>query len=290
MRISILFSFLAVSACGGSGSSGPEPTGENVITPAGVTLVLANGAVTIEAPAGAVTQNVSVEASVRASGGPVDPTVVRGAEYVIATTPTVTFAKPVRITVAYDPANAPIGVHEKELGVAVIDGTEWKNVGPATIDETANKVTASITKPGIFTVQRAPQTSSCASAEHRQFDFWLGEWDVTGIHSSVTRDNSGCTIFELYRAPNTGRSISFYDPETAKWYQTYVSPAGQPLKMSGGIENGRMVMYVRVANGTVTQRWTWERLDDNRVTQRAEITPDNGTTWNQGFFGTYIRR
>lgn len=290
MRHAIVLSFFTVIGCGDNGT-GPGPSGTNVITPAGVTLVLAGGAVTLEAPAGAVSQNVSIEASVRQSGGPSDPTLVRGAEYVLTATPAVTFSKPVRLTLNYDPASGPIGVKERELGIAIVNGSEWTSITGGTVDEAANKVTTPVSQLGVFAVHRVPQTVVCNTAESRQFDFWLGEWTVTGVHSSITRDESGCTIFELYRAPMTGRSISFYDPETAMWYQTYVSAGGaQPLKMSGRVEDGRMIMYVRTPNGNLSSRWTWERIDANTVIQKSEATADNGVTFSPVFTGTYTRR
>jgi hypothetical protein len=74
------------------------------------------------------------------------------------------------------------------------------------------------------------------------------------------------------------------------WYQTYVSPGGQPIRIAGGIENGRMVMYSRFPDGTLATRWTWDRLDANTVRQQADKTSDNGTTWVNMFSGIYTKR
>lgn len=94
---------------------------------------------------------------------------------------------------------------------------------------------------------------------------------MTGIHSSITVDPSGCTIAELYRASNTGRSISFYNPDTRMVSDIRVL-GGPPIRMAGAT------------------RWTWERLDANTVTQKADQTSDNGKTWINMFSGTYTRR
>ena len=53
------------------------------------------------------------------------------------------------------------------------------------------------------TAQSAPAEPPCGSAEHRQFDFWVGEWDVfaTGTSKQVATSrieklHGGCTIRE----------------------------------------------------------------------------------------------
>ena len=288
---SLVFTVVALfaGACG-SDTSGPGPSDGPAITPAGGKLVLANGALTIEAPPGAVTKDVEVTAVATAAGGPQDPALVRGAIYSVTASPAVTFAKAVKVTLTYDPSNGPAGVKETQYGVAVATADAWQDIPGAIVDEAANTVTASVTSLGTFAARRAAPTSGCEGPEFRAFDFWLGEWDVNGVHSTITRDASGCTIFELYRAPMTGKSITFLDPATGLWHQTYVTPTGPPLRMSGRFENGRLVMFVRIPNGNLSSRWTWERVDANTVTQKAEATPDNGTTWNLAFLGTYIRR
>ena len=59
---------------------------------------------------------------------------------------------------------------------------------------------------------------ACAAPEHRQFDFWVGYWDVyptaqpeTKVANSlIERLYGGCTIGENWRSANsTGGSASF---------------------------------------------------------------------------------
>jgi hypothetical protein len=264
---------------------------DNVITPAGGKIVLANGAVTLEAPAGAVTQNVAVTVTVAATGGPGDPAIVRGAVYTLSSTPAVTFQQPVKLTLAYDPTKGPGGVQESQFGIAASNGIEWKTVPNTSVDATANTSIASITTLGMFTTRRVEPTTPCVGDKYRQFDFWLGDWDVGGtIHSSITAEPGGCAIYELYRVAIPGKSISVYDPVTDMWYQTYLGGGVSVLPMSGGIENGKMVMYVLDPAGARSQRWTWTPVDANTVTQKAETPAGNEVTWTQVFFGTYRRR
>jgi hypothetical protein len=51
----------------------------------------------------------------------------------------------------------------------------------------------------------SPAPPSCSTPEHRQFDFWVGEWDVAmpdGKHAGVntiTREHGGCLVREQWR-------------------------------------------------------------------------------------------
>lgn len=282
---------LAMIACA-NGSTGPEeePAGGDVLTPAGGTLSLRDGAITIVAPAGAVSSNVSVrvEASTDGAG---DPSVVRGTAFTLSTRPATSFAQPVRVSFRYAPADGPAGVPEMHYVLAARASTGFSPVAGATVDTLANSVSANVSALGTFAVRRVPPPGGCTAPEHRQFDFWLGEWRVNTIDSDITGEAGGCALFELYKAPTPGRSISVYDERTAKWYQTYDPGVAAPFVMSGGLEaDGRMVMFVVDAAGRRTQRWTWQRNADGSVTQTSEGSSDNGTTWQPAFSGTYRRR
>ncbi|MBY0563545.1 MAG: hypothetical protein K2P58_05085 [Hyphomonadaceae bacterium] len=76
--------------------------------------------------------------------------------------------------------------------------------------------------------------AGCTASEHRQFDFWLGEWDVspssaasgaTIAESSVTLADQGCVIIEHWRpfGGAHGHSLNMYDPATQAWHQTWMA-------------------------------------------------------------------
>jgi len=62
----------------------------------------------------------------------------------------------------------------------------------------------------------AAQPPSCSAREYRQFDFWIGEWDVLAPdgtragHNRVERIEGGCGLQENWtgQGGGTGRSIS----------------------------------------------------------------------------------
>ncbi len=133
----------------------------------------------------------------------------------------------------------------------------------------------------------------CNSSEHRAFDFWLGEWQVTtpsrpswSATSSITLGNNGCSIHEHYVSQGgyTGNSINFYDATKKQWHQSWIDNQGGPLYLDGGYSDGRM----RLADAS--SRITWTLLEDGRVRQLWESTADEGKTWTVAFDGYYSRR
>ncbi len=138
----------------------------------------------------------------------------------------------------------------------------------------------------------------CAAPEYRQFDFWIGEWNVaspqypgTTSLSRITRINDGCTIREEYTTPvaYAGTSLNFYDGRRKLWQQTWIDNQGGVLNLEGGLEGGAMVLSMP-AGAAATQRITWTPLDDGRVRQHWEATADGGKTWSTVFDGYYARR
>ena len=92
--------------------------------------------------------------------------------------------------------------------------------------------------------QDAPPKYDCEEhAEHRQFDFWLGEWEVhiadgrKAGENSVSSANRGCLINESWTNVQgiTGSSINHYHPGTGKWRQLWVD-SFSVIDISGGLD------------------------------------------------------
>jgi len=138
----------------------------------------------------------------------------------------------------------------------------------------------------------------CNTPEFRQFDFWVGDWDVESpaspgsiSRSHITRINDGCTIREEYATPAgyAGTSLNFYDAARKVWHQTWIDNQGGALYLEGGLADKAMVLPT-VTDAALIQRITWTPLDDGRVRQHWESTSDGGKTWTTAFDGYYTRR
>ncbi len=147
----------------------------------------------------------------------------------------------------------------------------------------------------------------CSGPEYRQFDFWLGEWDVFNPAGQkigtnrISAMNDGCVLFEDWRDARggTGNSFNFYETKTKRWHQFWVNSngnaaplsataAGTPMPMSGGLVDGAMRLQsppgVKPLN-----RWTWSKLEGGKVRQHAEQSNDDGATWTTVFDGIYVK-
>jgi hypothetical protein len=138
----------------------------------------------------------------------------------------------------------------------------------------------------------------CNTPEYRQFDFWVGDWNVESAaapgsvsHNRITLINEGCTLREEYDTPQgyVGTSLNFYDSRRKAWHQTWIDNQGGGLVLEGGLQGSDMVLQ-SVADGLQIQRITWTPLPDGRVRQHWQSTDDGGKSWTTAFDGFYSRR
>lgn len=138
----------------------------------------------------------------------------------------------------------------------------------------------------------------CNTPEYRQFDFWVGDWNVESAaapgsvsHNRITLINDGCTLREEYDTPQgyAGTSLNFYDGRRKVWHQTWIDNQGGGLVLEGGLQGSDMVLQSAESDGQV-QRITWTPLPDGRVRQHWQSTADGGRTWTTAFDGIYSRR
>ena len=146
-----------------------------------------------------------------------------------------------------------------------------------------------------------PAPPSCDASEHRQFDFWVGEWDVYVqgkkiAHSSIQNILNGCVIFENWQPLNggPGKSFNYFDPLVQKWRQLWVSTQpGGAINFVGERKGNTMYMECETLgpNGVRTLgHMTWTDLGPGKVRQLWEQSTDGGKTWTVAFDGEYRRQ
>ncbi|MET1257277.1 hypothetical protein [Aliikangiella maris] len=85
-------------------------------------------------------------------------------------------------------------------------------------------------------------TAACSSGEYRQFDFWIGEWEVSNAKGEPVGNNhifpilNGCALSENWQSVKGGKGVSytFYDQNQKQWHQTWVDANGGALYLNGG--------------------------------------------------------
>jgi hypothetical protein len=140
----------------------------------------------------------------------------------------------------------------------------------------------------------------CDGPEYRQFDFWVGDWNVTTAAGRagtnlVTLEESGCLVHEHWRGARggTGQSFNFFDRADHRWHQVWVSSTGSVLRLTGKSQDDRLVFTGERAGpeGTaVRDRLTFFRNADGTVRQLWETSSDDGQSWQTVFDGRYAKR
>lgn len=140
----------------------------------------------------------------------------------------------------------------------------------------------------------------CSTAEYRQFDFWVGSWNVFGPQgrqvgtNTIERTLGDCVLHEQWvsAAGTRGFSYNIYDRTTGRWHQTWVDGAGNLLLIEGGLEEGKMVLTgttMGPQGGEILNRITWTPVAADSVRQFWETSTDQGKTWSVAFDGMYVR-
>ena len=137
---------------------------------------------------------------------------------------------------------------------------------------------------------------------YRQFDFWVGEWDVSipsgrkAGTNTIQKIAGGCALLENWSSlsgVSTGESLNYYDPAKKKWVQIWADSSGEIIPTEGELKDGAMRLEGELIGRDGKKslyRGTWTPLDDGRVHQFLEESKDGGKTWNTWFDGYYKRR
>lgn len=147
------------------------------------------------------------------------------------------------------------------------------------------------------------------SPQARQFDFWIGDWDVTPFQMApgpnlplmgtnrIEPQLEQCMLVEHWTGGGPGggqgKSINFWDTNRNKWRQIWVADGGTSLDYEGEFRDGAMRFegWTLAPNGTrVLQKLTFFHIHRDTVRQLFETSTDSGRTWQPGFDGRYVRR
>ena len=157
--------------------------------------------------------------------------------------------------------------------------------------------------PATSATPSTPPLKPCDSQEYRQFDFWLGQWDVflpdgkTAGASVIQSFADGCALLENWSGTGgfTGKSINIYDITDKQWHQSWVDNSGSRLNLDGKFADGKMLLWTDAPNPSkagaiLRQQITWTKNADGSVRQLWQTSEDAGKTWVIVFDGKYVRR
>ena len=139
------------------------------------------------------------------------------------------------------------------------------------------------------------QNSPAQFAQYHEFDFWIGSWNVykygtdtlVGLseikpilnHSTIEENYQG------YQNPYRGTSNNIYNRNKKRWEQYWVDNTGLVLHITGGLEDGKMILSN--CDNKNCNKIIWTPNDDKTVRQEWLISNDDGLTWTKIFDGHY---
>jgi len=136
----------------------------------------------------------------------------------------------------------------------------------------------------------------CGSAEYRQFDFWVGRWDVypkkkpeTKVAQSlIERLYSGCAIRENWMPlkGGDGGSLNSFQAEDRLWHQVWTDSSGAWVQFKGKWNGKALVVegvWPQPGHPKQWTRMTYTPLGDGSVEQAGESSDDEGKTWQSSF-------
>ena len=148
---------------------------------------------------------------------------------------------------------------------------------------------------------QAEAAGCAASAETRQFDYWLGDWNVGGpgassnSKSTVALTLDKCVFVETWDGGrgHAGQNVFGYSPDDHTWYGMFADNHGRVhIFTQGTVSDGTAEFRgpSRGQNGeAVLNRVKIVRVAVDKVEQTWEKSSDNGGTWNVVFRGEYSR-
>jgi tetratricopeptide (TPR) repeat protein len=146
----------------------------------------------------------------------------------------------------------------------------------------------------------------CAhTPENRQFDFWLGEWNVVTTQGQTPAGESkielilgDCVIQENWTSAGnigySGKSYNVYNTALKRWEQYWVDNAAGNIFFYGGLKAGAMDYWtdeIPQRDGKKLKRHLqFMRINPDIVRQFSRGSNDGGKTWFVEYDFTYSRK
>jgi hypothetical protein len=142
-------------------------------------------------------------------------------------------------------------------------------------------------------------TAPCAQpgSPWRQFDFWVGSWDVYDRSgnlvgkSRIERILGDCVVLENWKGTSEGKSWNTWNAARKRWEQSWVDSSASPVFFTGQLENGVMVYHSdqpQPDGKPYERRLTFTPLPGKRVRQFSQGTADAGKTWTTEYDLIYV--
>ena len=136
-----------------------------------------------------------------------------------------------------------------------------------------------------------------SSPEYRQFDFWIGEWNVFDTKTGNPAGKSKielllreCVLMENWQPISgiPGKSFNMYNASEKKWRQTYVDASGTLLEFYDGEYRGNKMQFkMKSGPDSTLHKLTFFKINDKEIRQLGELLKGKGSDWQVEYDLTY---
>ncbi len=144
---------------------------------------------------------------------------------------------------------------------------------------------------------QAQTTCNCCTESHKEFDFWVGDWNVYDKSGKKVGENkiekleNECIVSENWKGTTgSGRSYNYYNSADSTWNQVWISSSGNNLVLKGKAGKNKMILkseLIENAKGTYYNQITWTKNEDDSVTQVWEVLNEKEQPISTSFEGVY---
>jgi len=151
----------------------------------------------------------------------------------------------------------------------------------------------------VMGLQAQNKPCACCKPAFRQFDFWIGEWEVKDTSgqllgtSSIVLAKGDCLIQEHWQGQSgvSGHSMNYYSSADSNWHQLWVGGDGTILDLSGGLEKGAMVLrssaFKAKRGKMLRHQIQWIPQSDGTILQHWQLIDEQGQALQTLFYGVY---
>jgi tetratricopeptide (TPR) repeat protein len=151
--------------------------------------------------------------------------------------------------------------------------------------------------------QAQHNANPCGDAEFKEFDFWVGDWDVAsaadGIHrgsSHISKEMNGCVVWENWTSagsPYFGKSYNTWNPNLKRWEQYWVDISAGVMFFHGNLKENVMDYWTddvpQATGGTLLRHLQFFNLGPDKVRQFSQGSTDGGKNWHTEYDFIYKR-
>jgi hypothetical protein len=200
-----------------------------------------------------------------------------------------------------------------------VDMVRWSaNRGPVTALDGEAMVLDILLPAAAWPQQPSASGAACDWPESREFDFWIGEWEVLNRHRAQGQDDptwyqtgmatdrvfaavGGCATVERWYGKLSfdeivGFSVRAFDPATAQWSLVLLWPGrNRPVfgTLKGGFRHHRGEFFTEGADAqgrAVLSRFTFSDIRPDALRWDAAVSHDSGLTWRSNWIMEFTRR